>query len=79
MGRVEVCRQVIILCRLITATNDVKSLADKEIEDLVAMDFAPHIPFANVRQSGFGIENGTHGLTEFTALKPVFIPKAKAN
>lgn len=38
---------------------------------------APHIPFAGAKQSGFGVENGKHGLAEFTAMKTVFIPRAK--
>lgn len=36
----------------------------------------PFTPFAGVKQSGVGVENGQQGLMEFTQPKAIFIPKA---
>ncbi|HEX7872768.1 MAG TPA: aldehyde dehydrogenase family protein [Sphingobium sp.] len=36
----------------------------------------PYTPFAGVKQSGVGVENGQPGLLEFTQPKAIFIPKA---
>ena len=38
-------------------------------------DFGPHIPFAPCKESGFGVEWGTDGLYEFTALRVINISK----
>lgn len=35
----------------------------------------PFTPLAGHKQSGFGVENGLHGLMEFTVPKAIFIPK----
>lgn len=43
------------------------------------LQMTPHTPFAGAKQSGMGVENGEHGLLEFTQVKTVYIPKSTAN
>ena len=38
--------------------------------------FGPHIPFPPAKESGIGIEWGTEGLLEFTAMQVININKA---
>lgn len=43
------------------------------------LNLSPDTPFAGHKHSGFGAENGQHGLMEFTQPKSYFIPKNSDN